>query len=361
MIMKIKTEKKALQGALSQAFRAVPAKAVQPILETFLFSASDGLLTVTATDANIVVQTSLECECEGSACIPARLILDIVKAAPDGDITITSEGATAEVDWGKGKATIPAQDTEDFPDISPAPSNGVRVPFGTLYSAIKHVLPHVSDDPIRPALNGIYFNPSETGWDLVASDSRTLCVYPVEAEGEKPDFIIPSQAAAIIADAVKVDGTAIFTTDDNAIYCDMGGFTLRVRKIVGKFPDYKRIIPTAHGSLMTIGRETLIKSLTRISVCANKSTQHVKVDINALGAVLESQDLGFSVSARESVDASLEGEELTIGFRSDLLIKTLAGLSSENVGIAFNGPKKAALVSAEDDPCQVVIMPVMIQ
>ena len=359
----IKTSQKVLLDALGKAYKAVPNKAVQPIMECFHISVNDGVMTTVATDGNIAFSSHAEVEGEGSACIQARMLLDIVKTLPSGEVTLTATAVSARVEWAKGHAEIPVFPVADFPAIPAAPEElSAEVECAELDSALRHCLPHVSDDEIRPALTGVYFNGKDGKIDAVASDSHTLMLRPIEAELKGDPFLLHQKAASILLGSLDGEGKVEIRQDDNAIYFRLDDTDLRVRKIVGKFPDYTRILRPQSAITATIDRKELMAVINRVSVCADKASQTIKLTGNPLDVRVEAQDLGFNARAEDAVEPdSYDGGDITIGFKADLLLKTVAGFEGDKVVLNLEASNKACIVTSEEDNATAVIMPVMIQ
>jgi DNA polymerase-3 subunit beta len=362
--MTIKTTQKVLLEALGKAGKAVPSKAIQPIMECFHISVADGVMTTVATDGNITLFSYANVEGEGSACIQARMLLDIVKTLPSGDVTLTATAVSARIEWAKGHAEIPVFPVADFPEIATAPEElSAVVDYAELDSALRHCLPHVSDDEIRPALTGVYFNGKDGKIDAVASDSHTLMLRPINAELTGDPFILHQKAASILLGSLGEEGKAEIRQDDNAIYFRLeGDIDLRVRKIVGKFPDYTRILRATSANVASVDKKEFMAVINRVSVCAEKASQTIKLTCNSLDVRVEAQDLGFNARAEDSVEPdSYDGGDITIGFKADLLLKTVAGFEGDKVVLNLEASNKACIVTSEEDNATAVIMPVMIQ
>ena len=91
--MKIIASKENLVNALRRANCAIASRVMLPILSNVMFSVTDGKLTVTATDNEISITTSIPClvEEEGSTTLPAKKLMQIISALPEGDVSIESD------------------------------------------------------------------------------------------------------------------------------------------------------------------------------------------------------------------------------------------------------------------------------
>lgn len=356
--MKIKTTKEELLRAVSTAAKAVPTKGSDPIFETLLFVGGEKL-TVTGTDGDIVISASCEAESEGEACFNGKTISDLVRVLPDGEVTIETNEKSAKVTWPGGHSEMPVFPARDYPSVTDEDGETAEMDAKTFRAAISHILPHVATDILRPQLTGVHFNPTENGTDVVGSDSHTICVYPTEAVVSRP-FTVGAKSASAARDASTDTEKVTIVVSDSRIRFVCGDTTVSAREIIGKFPDYRRVIPTGYDNILTADGKGFAQQVRRVATCSSKASNHIKIDLSPMGCTLFAQDLGFGVAAQESLDADYSGTPFAIGFKHDLLLKAVTGLEGEKVNIQFGDPRKAVLVTSEGDPSKCVVMPVAI-
>lgn len=187
-----------------------------------------------------------------------------------------------------------------------------------------------------------------------------MCVYPVQGGIDK-SFTISAKSAAIIRDAAaETDTVGVFVSEARVLF-QCGDVSVSTVPIVGKFPDYNRVIPTMNGNILTADLKSLVQQIRRVAICSNKTSNHIRLDLSPLECTVSAQDLGFGTSARETLAVDYAGEELSIGFKHDFLLKSIGVFEGEKVQVRFSDSRHAALVTAEDDPAQCVVMPVAIQ
>ena len=171
--MKAKIKTKTLFTILQNLIKVVPTKSPTPILEDVILSASTLGVGILASDLETSVCSSIlageEADAEalehGSAAIPARLLLEIVKQVEDESIQITTGETSAEIAWSQGRSSIPVFDPDDFPEVKLSIEEGtdLEIPSEKLVDAINATLYAVGDDQIRPVLNGIFFDATPKG------------------------------------------------------------------------------------------------------------------------------------------------------------------------------------------------------
>lgn len=360
--MKITINSRVLKSALESANKAINPKPNIPTLANFLLEGDGSYLTITGSDGNTTIKETIPCETQGKALLPTNL-LELVRTLPEGDVTIETEDTTAKVGWKNGQSTIPTFDPEDYPIIKD--EEGLltfSVKGETLSKALSRTIPHTADDELRPIMGGVLFNGKEGGvLDLVASDSHTLCVYPVKTDAQTTfDFVVPASALKLVVNAAKA-GDVEIANGETYLRFRTGTTTIITRKLVGKFPNYESIFPKTFNSTLTADKASILSSIRRVQVCASKASGHLKFNFGMLENSIEAQDLSFGTSAREILEGvTYDGADLTIGFKGDFIARSISSLDGDKVKISFVDPRRAAVISSDDDEAVVIAMPIQI-
>ena len=98
--MKFIVSSTSLLSHLQSISRVIGSKSTMPILDNFLFKVEDGKLTVTASDLETTLVTSLvleQTEGEGLIAISAKMLLDILKEFSEQPLTFSINEKTLEV------------------------------------------------------------------------------------------------------------------------------------------------------------------------------------------------------------------------------------------------------------------------
>ena len=363
-----------LRGVMAVS-KAIPAKSPLPILENFLFDLKDSRLSITASDSELTLKTEVEVESteeEGKIAVPAKHMIDLLKALPDLPLTIKTMGDSSfQCIWQTGESTLPYFPAEDYPEPTQTDDTAVNVQFpaAALVDGISSTVYATAEDEIRPAMNGILFDIDLNSTTLVASDSHKLICYTTKdvKTSEKASFILHKKPASILKAIINKDSenpvditfdtkNVIFRFDQTVVIC---------RLVIGKYPKYREVIPQNNSNVLKIEREQLLNTVRRISVCANKASNHIKMDLKTGTLDISAQDLGFSIAAHEQIACQYDGEELTIGFKSPFIIDILSNMNCNQIVMKFMDSKRAALVipaEEEEDSDKIcgIIMPIMI-
>lgn len=374
--MKFTASSAELMKGLMEVSRAIPAKSSLPILENFLFDLKGNELEVTASDSDLTLRTVIEVDStqeEGQVAVPARHITDLLKALPDQPVSIRTDESNSSFtcSWASGNSNLPFFPAEDYPEIKGVSEEGstrIAFPSGSLLDGINGTIYATADDEMRPAMNGIFFDIDTGSTTLVASDSHKLICFTtddVKADG-KSSFILHKKAANVLKSIISRDGDDVeITFDATSVSFAFGATTMICRLVVGKFPRYRDVIPQNNSNSLRIERTQLLNVIKRVSVCANKASNHIKFNLKEGQIEITAQDLGFSIAAYEKLICNYNGDDLTIGFKSSFLTEILSNMSCDNLIIKFADSRRAALIIPSEEEVESekicgIIMPIMV-
>lgn len=372
--MKFKVSSNELLKAMMDVSKAVPAKSALPILENFLFNLESGRLTITASDSELTLRTSIEvdsAEEAGAMAVPAKHMTDLLKSLPDQPLSIRTVGDSSfECSWSSGNSTLPYFPAGDYPEIKGVGEEARTVvfPAQTLIDGISGTIYATADDEMRPAMNGIFFDLDTISATLVASDSHKLICYTADdvQTPEKCSFILHKKPAAVLKSIIGKDAESVeIKFDESSVVFSFASTSMICRLIVGKFPKYRDVIPQNNFNVLKIDRQQLLGVVRRISVCSNKASNHIKFDLKPGQLEVSAQDLGFAIAAYEKVSCDYNGDELSIGFKSSFLADILANMTCEMVVMKFADSRRAALIVPSEEETESekvcgIIMPIMV-
>lgn len=357
-----------LQKKLSLASGAISSNPVLPILEDFLFKVEGNQLTIAATDLEVSVITTLEVNADGNGivAVPARILVDTLKALPQQPITFTvdEDNFSVEITSAYGKYKLAGEDGEDYPEIPmPDEADELSVSALALQEGISKTLFATSTDELRPAMTGVFFQVDFSKLIMVATDAHKLVKYSLsEVSGEvTSSFIVPKKALNLLKGALpSTDEQVSVRFDKSNAFFAFGDNNIACRLIDARYPDYNAVIPVDNPNELLISRADLQQSLKRIVIYANKTTNQVILTINNSSLTVAAQDLDFSNEATEQLACNYTGDPLTIGFNAKFLVEMLGVLEGEEVKLEMSTATRAGiLLPTEQQPNQEVMMLVM--
>ncbi|HVW14537.1 MAG TPA: DNA polymerase III subunit beta [Mucilaginibacter sp.] len=355
----------AVSGALSNS-------TVLPILENFLFEIKSGNLTISATDLQTSMTTSLTVESKenGRIAIPSRILLDTLKSLPEQPIAFSVDDSTfaIEINAGDGKYKLSGENGEDFPKI-PVVENAssVNLPASVLADAINKTIFAVSNDELRPAMTGVYCQLTTQHITFVATDAHKLVRYrrkDAKAAGTA-SFILPKKALNLLKSALPSEDVNVSVEyNSTSAFFKFGNINLVCRLIDERYPDYEAVIPQNNPNKLVIDRQAFLGSLSRVAIYANKTTHQVRLKITGSELNISSEDIDFANEAHERLTCQYDGDDIEIGFNARFLIEMLKNLDCEEVMLEMSTPNRAGLLlpvgGDENEDVLMLVMPVML-
>ena len=372
--MKFTVSSSALLSLLATTGKVISNKSSLPILEYFLMELKDGQLTVTTSDLETTLIGSIavdNIEQEGVIAAPAKLMLDSLKEFPEMPLSIDVNDTTWEIKitWASGHLSIPGASAVSYPAVQSmaAESKNLTLDVDLLVSGINKTIFATADDELRPVMNGVFINIQPETTTFVGTDAHKLVRYTAEAQSQvAASFILPKKPANLLKNVLlKEDDSIKVSFDNKNVIFELTSHTLVCRLIEGNYPNYNAVIPTANPNKVLIDRIELLNGIKRVAVCSNQATNLIRMDVAGNTVNLTAQDLDFSVSAKESLSCSYDGEPITIGFKSTFLVEILANTETPTVQIELADSTRAGVFKPVYDDKQnsdtlMLLMPMMI-
>jgi DNA polymerase-3 subunit beta len=368
--MKFTVSSSELLKQLSAAYGVIGSSTVLPILEDFLFKLNGSQLTVIASNLETTVITKVEVspEEDGNIALPAKILLDTLKALPDQPITIEADQATSAITLTSafGKYKLAGDNPEDYPEIPVSENDSsFSVSSEVISKALNKTLFATSNDELRMAMQGVYLEVDESKLTFVATDAHKLVKYTFEVNGA-PDvstMIIPKKGLSLLKNALSDDADVHVVYNKNNIFFNIGDTEVIIRLIDAKFPDYNAVIPIDNANILSLHRADFLSSLRRIAIYANKSTNQVVLNLTEGSLTISSQDLDFSNEATEQLSCEYNGESMNIGFNAKFLIEMLSVIGVDDVSFKLSTPNRAGILvpteKEENEELIMLVMPVM--
>lgn len=371
--MKFIVSSTGLYSHLQATGRVINSKNSLPILDCFLIEITDGTLSITASDSETTLTTSIETteyEGDGRFAVNSKTILDALKEIPEQPLVFeVSETMEIIIKYQNGKYNLMGQNANEYPQASNLGSNAVNVSIGAdvLMNGINRALFATADDELRPVMNGIYFDITTDDITFVASDGHKLVrnrTYQAHGD-EKAAFILPKKPATLLKNLLpKEQGDVQVGFDDRNAVFTLENYTMTCRLIEGRYPNYNSVIPQNNPHRATIDRAAFISGLKRVSVFSSAASSLVKLRLEPNSIQISGQDIDFSTSAEETMMCQYDGAPMSIGFKSTFLIDILNNISSQEVVLELADPSRAGVIvpieQNEGEDILTLLMPMML-
>lgn len=356
---------------LQQISGVINTNTVLPILEDFLFEIENNKLTIVATDLETMMKIHMDIEAKesGRVCIPAKILLDSLKNIPEQPLTFNIDASFGvEITSDNGKYKVMGENPDNFPkEPAVEDASSFKMPSSALLNAINKCLFAVSNDDLRPAMAGVFFDLSPNGITSVATDAHRLVRY-TRTDVECPEatsFIVPKKPLNLLKNILPMSDEMLdISYNENHLFVKHGGTEMVCRLIDARFPDYKVVIPTDNPYKLTVVKNDFQNALRRVSVFSNKSTNQVALTITGSELQLAAQDVDFSFEGNERMACQFDGEDLQIAFNAKFMIEILSAADTAEVVIELSTPTKAGIIkpteTGDNEELLMLVMPLML-
>lgn len=363
--MKISANRDDLLKPLQQIVGVVERRQTLPILANVLITVKDKELSLTATDLEVELRTKAAVEAKGEAefTLPARKLLDICKALPDGAaITIELDGDKAVLRSGRGRYTLGMLPAQDYPSIEPSKaSERFSLPVGVMKRLIEKTQFAMAQQDVRYYLNGLLLEIRPGRVRAVATDGHRLALCDAGFDDQTSmdvQVILPRKAVIELGRLLDdTDTLAEFEISNSHLRVHLGESSFTSKLIDGRFPDYERVMPSGQTSLMLADKGQLKQALARTAILSNEKYRGIRFrlgkDLLHLQAHNPEQD-----EAEEEIEVDYNGSDMTIGFNVGYLLDVLGVLDDDEVQMAVIDSNSSSLVTQKgSNECRYVVMP----
>uniref|UniRef100_UPI003563CAF9 DNA polymerase III subunit beta n=1 Tax=Segatella copri TaxID=165179 RepID=UPI003563CAF9 len=373
--MRFTVSSSALSSKLNMLAKVIGSKNSLPILDCFLFQVANGEMSITASDSNNVIKSTLaltDHDGEGEFCVPNRVILDALKELPEQplhfDVDAAGEAVAIKIVYQNGLYNFTGQSAEEYPRTQSMNDacTTVSLPTEMLINNISRSLFATANDELRPVMNGIYFDLTADALAIVASDGHKLVRsknFTIKSESPSA-FNLPKKPASLLKNILSKDGDdAIIKFDDRSAEIQFTDGVMRCRLIDGRYPNYNSVIPN-NPNEVTVDRRGLQSALRRVLPFASESSQLIRFHIESGRFEVSSEDIDFSTSAKEQLSCEYTGSPISIGFKGSSLMEILSNLTSDNIIIQLADPSRAGIIvpaeQPENEDILMLIMPMLL-
>lgn len=373
--MRFTVSSSALSSKLNMLAKVIGSKNSLPILDCFLFQVANGEMSITASDSDNIIKSTLaltDHDGEGEFCVPNRVILDALKELPEQplhfDVDAAGEAVAIKIVYQNGLYNFTGQSAEEYPRTQSMNDacTTVSLPTEMLINNISRSLFATANDELRPVMNGIYFDLTADALAIVASDGHKLVRsknFTIKSESPSA-FNLPKKPASLLKNILSKDGEdAIIKFDDRSAEIQFTDGVMRCRLIDGRYPNYNSVIPN-NPNEVTVDRRGLQSALRRVLPFASESSQLIRFHIESGRFEVSSEDIDFSTSAKEQLSCEYNGSPISIGFKGSSLMEILSNLTSDNIIIQLADPSRAGIIvpaeQPENEDILMLIMPMLL-
>ena len=343
-----------------------------PILDNFLLDINSNNMTIIASDLETTMMStiSVEADVDGKITIPARILIDTLKTFSNQPLTfiVNTETFGIEMSSEMGNYKLAGQNANEFPKTPKLNGSSTTTIKGDiLANAINKTLFASGNDELRPVMSGMFCELSSEQITFVATDAHKLVRHTrTDISSDKTaSFIVPKKPLTILKNNISDDADIKLVFNDTNALFTFNNITIICRLIDGKYPNYEAVIPKDNPNKLTIETASLLSSIKRVSIYANKTTHQIRLKIAGSELQITSEDLDFANKAEERLSCQYEGTDMEIGFNSKFVIDMLNNIGAEQISLEMSAPNRAGIILPldgleEGENTLMLVMPVML-
>ena len=350
----------------------VEKKNTLPILSNVLLQLKEKKLSIVATDLDIIFYDEInevKIINEGSTTTSAAIIFDILRKIPSNSeisFELKSENKLS-LKSDNADFNLLCLPTDNFPTFTDEfDGNEISIDNNKFLKLLNKTKISISNDDTRHYLNGVFLHITEghgrnflTG---VATDSHRLSSSSLEIENSAfNSLILPRKTVFQLCSLLSETSEKILIqSSDNKIKFSIGNIKLISKVIDGKFPDYKKVVPTGNDKTLVVSSKDFINSIERVASVSLDRKEGVKLSINKDNIQL-SVNSANSGDGNEKIKAEFSSQNLNISFNSKYLIDIASEVEDKNLKINFKDSVSPVLIEDNSDKnSYYVIMPMKI-
>lgn len=371
--MKFAISSDALSKLLNSFFRIVHSKSPIPILDNFLFRVKENYLNITASDLENTMTADIEIESDSQdweIAVPAKLIIDILKSFPEKQIlSFSYTEKVIKICSELGSYSITVKNAEEFPSTPTLENPKIIYLKAEIFSrAISNTSFAISNDELRPTMNGLLFQIDNEGMTVVGTDALKLVKFTNKCtkSNQKSQFILTKKTINLLKKILDQNYSLKIEYNSTDICFSFNNKKLKSRLIEGTYPDYEAVIPKKSSKKLIVDRINFLNSIKRLFLFSNRITCKICLKMSSedrfkLKIIAEDND--FSHKACESINCCYIGDDFIIGFNSKFLIEMLSHLRSKKISIEMTEPNRAGVLKPvdgfeENEEVLMLVMPI---
>jgi DNA polymerase III subunit beta len=369
--VQILIERDVFADAVAWTARALPARPTVPVLAGMRLHATDDELTLSSFDYDVSALAAIPVTSQspGSALVSGRLLAEISRSLPARPVQISADGGRAVLTCGSATFNLLTMPEDEYPALPEMPPATGTVGSDAFATAVQQTAIAAGRDDTLPSLTGVRIEIEGDTLTLISTDRYRLAIRELRWSPAKQDIsaavLVPARAltdtarslttAAEVSIALALPGEeaggrtgAIQHGGDGMIGFEAGGRRTTTRLLSGEFPRYRALLPTAVKATAEVSTSLLAESVRRVALVAERNTA-VRLSFSGGQLTLEA-GTGDEAQADEAIEASFDGDDLTIAFNPTYLLDGLAAIDSDTTRIAFTEPGKPALLTGKPGP-----------
>jgi DNA polymerase-3 subunit beta len=379
--VKFRVERDVFSEAVAWAARSLPTRPSVPVTSGLVVESGDDGLVLSGFDYETSARVSIAAEVaeEGRALVSGRLLADISRSLANKPVDLQSEGTKVMLTCGSARFSLQTMPVEDYPTLPQMPTAAGTVKSDLFAAAVSQAVTAAGRDDMFPILTGVRIEIEGSSIALMATDRYRLSLRDLEWSPEDPDIstaaLVPARVLAETAKSLSSGSEVTLALAASSSGEGLMGFEgssaggirrTTTRLLDGEFPKVRSLFPSESTTTARVETGALVEALKRVALVAEPNTP-VRLSFAESIVTLDAGS-GDEAQATESIEAQVDGDDISIGFNPGNLLDGLGAIGAPVAHLAFTQPTRPAALSGASDvdssPLQdfrYLLMPVRLQ
>ena len=363
--MKLVCSKSNLLTGVQIVSKAISNKTTMSILECIMVDATKGMITLTANDMDLGIETIIEGDIidSGFIALDAKIFLEIVRKLPDSDISIeTDSSCKTVITCEKAKFTIIGKTGEDFSYLPIVEKeDSIAISQFTLKEIVRQTIFSISDNDNNKLMTGELFEINGNEMKVVSLDGHRISIRKIELREDyaPKKVIVPgktlSEVSKILPGGADIVVTISFTPKH--IVFEFEKTTVVSRLIEGEYFRIDQMLSSDYETKVKINKKEFLNCIDRATLLVKEGDKK-PIIINITDETMELKINSILGSMNEDIDIDKQGKDLMIGFNPKFLIDALRVIDDEEVELYMVNPKAPCFIKNPQESYIYLILPV---
>ncbi|MFP5314108.1 DNA polymerase III, beta subunit [Arthrobacter subterraneus] len=353
--MKFRVERDVLAEAVTWTARSLSPRPPVPVLSGLLIKAGAGTLSLASFDYEISARLEIAADVaeEGTILVSGRLLADICRSLPSAPVEVETDGSKVTLTCRNSRFNLATMPEAEYPELPALPDVSGVVDGDAFAEAVSQVIIAASRDDTLPILTGVRMEIEEDLITFLATDRYRLALRELSWKPTNPGIstsaLVKAKTLSEVAKTLGGSGDLKIALSDNSelIGFESGGRRTTSLLVDGDYPKIRSLFPDNTPIHATVETSQLVEAVRRVALVAERNTP-VRLAFSA-GQVVLDAGTGEDAQASEAIEATLDGDDITVAFNPHYLSEGLGAFSSRFVRFSFTTPPKPAVISAQEE------------
>ena len=330
-----------LYDAVLKVVKAISVKSTNPIFEGIKLSAEEDLLTLTCTDGELLIETTISADVkiEGETVVPGKLFSDFLRKLSGEQIEITVDGSVMKLVYSDSEGFFQCLPASDFVEPNNVDNfEWFELERKDLRDLINKTIFSVSTDDTRPMLKGCCFEVQDGFVTVVAIDGfRMALLKKTVSYSAEFSVVIPAKSLNEIAKFLDDKNQPVrVNVQRNYVLIEIDNTKILSRRLDGQFINYRNVLANNNfETKVTASKAQFEDAIERAGLLARQEKNN-SVKFVVANNTITIKSASNAGNIKENITVSMQGKDIEISVNAKYVLDVLHVISEEFVNLNFS-------------------------